>query len=393
MEDREATVTRFEARRLLPSWEFAELDDLRRTIDQGYRLAPGAERRYDQLLDKVRRMKQKEFSGMLAEEYAEQLKDDDSRLEEISDGIEIFTKKEAIEFLVRDYPNFGKILETSDPINWLPEYIPKIREAATGHVEGVFDYLMSEVENPQAFDYKKKIWPITIPSISYIKKGIDSLKFSLEPYAVFTIEVNRTEHEKEFDGWIFTFPSSEKVLCQIIDILDPGFLNMKSPTITLPLVLLRGLSSGDLQPSGCEITKQEETALSYRIVGFDQEVVLPHGLVMFLMELGGEEPLKRLQELGLLSTLTLKILESKKDDDKPMELPVISGKDEEHLRIISDLKLRSSWGGWGEALGMSRQGAKDKLLRFEELGVIKLERLDGEGIRAIITSLGQAYLV
>ena len=42
---------------------------------------------------------------------------------------------------------------------------------------------------------------------------------------------------------------------------------------------------------------------------------------------------------------------------------------------------------------MSRQGAKDKLLRFEELGLIKLERLDGEGIQAIMTPLGQAYLV
>ncbi|MBA7628112.1 hypothetical protein ES703_35582 [subsurface metagenome] len=42
---------------------------------------------------------------------------------------------------------------------------------------------------------------------------------------------------------------------------------------------------------------------------------------------------------------------------------------------------------------MSRQGAKDKLLRFEERGLIELERPENGEIRAIMTPLGQAYLV
>ncbi|GAJ06298.1 unnamed protein product, partial [marine sediment metagenome] len=249
-------------------------------------LVPRAERRYDQLLEKVRNEKQREFSRMLAQEYKEQLKDDYSKLAELSDGTEISTKQEAIEFLVKDFPNFGKILETSDPINWLPEYIPKIRETAIGNVEDIFDYLMSEVQNPQAFDYKKKVWPIVIPHINYLKKGIDCLEFSLDPYAIFTIEVNRAEHRKEFDGWIFTFPSSEKVLCLTVDILTPNLLIMTPPTIILPLRLLRGLTSGDVQPDGCEVIREEKGVLTYQVEGFNTEVVLSQEFVIFIMELG-----------------------------------------------------------------------------------------------------------
>lgn len=49
MEDRESTISKFDAKRLLPSREFAELEDIRRTIDQGYSLAPWAVNLYYQL--------------------------------------------------------------------------------------------------------------------------------------------------------------------------------------------------------------------------------------------------------------------------------------------------------------------------------------------------------
>jgi len=120
-------------------------------------------------------------------------------------------------------------------------------------------------------------------------------------------------------------------------------------------------------------------------------VVLPHEFVMFLMELG-EEPLKRLPELGLLDEIALRILTSKKEET-PLETPFLREKDKEQLRIIAVAESRSSWGGWGEALDMSRQGAKDQLLRFEERGLIELEKPENGEIRAIMTPLGRGCLV
>ena len=250
---------------------------------------------------------------------------------------------------------------------------------------------MSRVEHPEAFDYDVEIWPFVVPHVNYIKVGVDSLEFCLHPYTVYSIKVHRAEHDKNFRGWVTTYPSEEAPLCLFTETLDPSTLNMTLPKITVPVKLILGLSSENLQPDGCEVTRKEGGVLTYVVEGFSNEVILPHNFMKFIMELD-ENPLNRLQELGMLDEIIFKILETK-HEEKSIRLPEISGKDEEHLRIIAEVELRSSWGGWGEVLDMSRQGAKDKLLRFEELGLIKLERLDGEGIRAIMAPLGQAYLV
>jgi len=391
MENQESTISRFDAKRLLPLWEFAELEDIRITIDQGYRLAPRAESRYDQLLEKVRKMMLREHAEMLAEEYEEQLKEDDFSLKELSDGWAVSSRQKAIEFLTKDFPDFEKILTESDPVNWLPGCIPKIRDMVKPCVKGVFEGLMSRVEHPEAFDYDVETWPFAVPHVNYLKVGVDSLEFCLRPYAVYSIKVHRAEHDKNFRGWATTYPSEEDPLCLFTETLDPSTLDMTLPKITVPVKLILGLDSENLQPDGCEVTRKEGGVLTYTVAGFSNEVTLPHNFMKFIMELD-EDPLNRLQELGMLDEIMFKILEAK-HEEKPIRLPEISGKDEEHLRIIAEVELRSSWGGWGEVLDMSRQGAKDKLLRFEELGLIKLERLDGEGIWAIMTPLGQAYLV
>ena len=391
MEDREATVNRFAAKRLLPLWEFAELEDIFKTMNQGYRLAPWAESRYDHLLDKVKKMMLREHAEMLAEEYTEKLKEDDFSLKELSDGRVVSSRQEAIQFLTKAFPEFEKILDESDPTDWLPGCISKIRDMVKPCVKGVFEGLMSRVEHPEAFDYDVEIWHFVVPRVNYTKIGVDSLEFCLRPYAVYSIKVHRAEHDKNFRGWVTTYPSEEDPLCLFTDILDPSTLDMTLPKITIPVKLILGLASENLQPDGCEVIGKEGGVLTYAVEGFMNEVTLPHNFMTFIMELGAD-PLNRLQELGMLDEIILKILETKREET-PIETPFLREKDKEQLRIIAEAESRSSWGGWGEVLDMSRQGAKDQLLRFEERGLIELERLDGEGIRAIITSLGQAYLV
>ena len=391
MEDLEVTVTRFDAERLLSPREFAELEDIFKTINQGYRLAPWSESRYDHLLEKVKKMMLREHAEMLAEEYTEKLKEDDFSLEELSDGWAVSSRQEAIQFLTKAFPDFEKILDESDPADWLPGCIPKIKDMVKPCVNGVFEGLMSRVEHPEAFDYDVEIWPFVVPYVNYTKIGVDSLEFCLRPYAVYSIKVHRGEHDKNFRGWVTTFPSEEDPLCLFTDILDPSTLDMTLPKITIPVKLILGLSSENLQPDGCEVIRQKGEGLTYAVEGFVNEVTLQHNFMKFIMELGAD-PLNRLQEIGMLDEMILKILETKREE-KLIETPFLREKDKEQLRIIAEVESRSSWGGWGEVLDMSRQGAKDKLLRFEELGLIKLERLDGEGIRAIMTPLGQAYLV
>jgi len=112
---------------------------------------------------------------------------------------------------------------------------------------------------------------------------------------------------------------------------------------------------------------------------------------MFLMELG-DYPLIALKDLGLLSEITLRILTSKKEEE-PLELPVIREKDRKYLGAIHETEGFLTFGGWGEAFGLTKQGADALLKRLEGEGMVSIIRHEsGEGIRASLTTLGLAVL-
>ena len=390
-------------RNLLSKEEYETLEHLEETRST---LNPPAELMYHRLLNKLKDKKRRELDKKrrelvktIFEEYEDQVKGDELRLKELSKGTSISTEQEAIEFFVRDFPNFKKLLKRSDPTTWLREYLPKIRYMAEENIEGVVDYylMVDVVKNPKAFGYKKGVWPFIMPHINYVKMGLDSLEFDFAAYAVATFKVHRAKHKKTLSGWSYTYPASDEPLCLRTEILDPVSLDMSLPKIIFPLKLLRGLASGDIQPSGCEVVKQKDGVLTYRVEGFDDaEVVLPQGFVTFLMELG-EDPLKALQELGLLDEFTLRILESKskKGEGKPteLELPAIREKDRKYLGIIQKTEGFPTYGGWGEALGLTKQGADALLKRLEGEGMVIIVRHEsGEGIKASLTDLGLAVL-
>lgn len=378
-------ITKWDAMRYLSPKDYNDLEGMAEFTRQGRDLAPWAGNLYKKLIEKV-------TDHVMYRNYTNRIIDDALNFKELLEEEVVSTSQEAIKYFASEHPNLEGTFKVFDPKAWFPEALPKIREAAENCADHIFQFIMDDMKYPEIYDYKVHVWPFITTHAHYSKKGIDTLEFGLDPYAVITISVSSVQHKKTFKNWTFECPASEKPLFSYTCIRGPSDLDLSLPNINLPLELLRGLSLGDLQPSGCEITKQEETTLSYRIVGVDQEVVLPNDFITFIMSLG-EDPLKSLQGLGLLNELTLKILESRKHEEKPLELPEIREKDKEQLRIIAEVESRSSWGGWGEVLDMSRQGAKDQLLRFEERGLIELKRSENGEIRAIMSPLGQAYLV
>ena len=382
-------------RNLLSKKEYETLERLQETRSRGVTLNPPAELMYHRLIDKLKDKKRWELIKPLFKEYEDQIKVDELKLKELSEDTFISTKDEAIEFFTRDFPNFERLLNWSDAMVWLLGYLQKIKGIAEENVESFVDYylMVDVVKNPEAFGYEKGVWPFIVPQANYVKMGVDSLEFSFAPYAVITLKVHRAEHKKTLRGWSYTYPSSDEPLFLYTYVLDSFSLDMSLPKIILPLKLLRGLASGDIQPSGCEVIKQKDRVLTYRVEGFDNaEVVLPQGFVTFLMELG-EDPLKALQELGLLDELTLQILESKKGEGKPLELPAIREKDRKYLGIIQKAEGFPTYGGWGFSLGLTKQGADALLKRLEGEGMVSIVKHEsGEGIKASLTDLGLAVL-
>jgi len=392
MEELRVVVNQRDAKRFLSKEDYETLELFEESRRRGRILLPWAEHEYYRLLDGLEDKKRMELVEAMFGEYEEKIKEDELRLKELSEGTFISTRQEALQFFFRDFPNYKRLLDRSNPSNWLPGYIPKIRNKAKGCIEGIFDYcLMEKVENPEAFGYEKKIWPFIVPRVNYVKVGLNCLEFSFTPYAVATSKVHRAEHKKTLKGWSYNYLSSDAPLYLCTEILDPSLLDTALPKITVPLKLLRGLASGYLEPDGCEVVKHKDDVLTYRVGGFNSEVVLPHDFVMFIMELG-EDPLVALKDLGLLSEITLRILTSKKDV-VPLELPVIREKDRKYLGIIHETEGFLTYGGWGEALELTRDGAYRTLTRLEEDGLVNTEKHEsGEGTRASLTALGLAAI-
>ena len=392
MEELRVVVNEGDAKRLLSKEDYERLGLFVDSIRRGRVLVPWAEHEYYRLLDGLEDKKRMELVEAMFREYEEKVKEDELRLKELSEGTSISTKQEALKFFFRDFPNYKRLLDRSDPSSWLPGYIPKIQNKAKGCIEGIFDYcLMEKVENPEAFGCEKKVWPFIVPRVNYVKVGLDCLEFSFTPYAVATSKVHRVEHKKTLRGWSYTYLSSDEPLYLCREILDPSLLDTALPKIVLPLRLLRGLALGGIQPDGCEVVKHKDDVLTYRVGGFNSEVVLSHGFLMFLMELG-EEPLVALKDLGLLSEITLRILTSKKEV-APLELPVIREKDRKYLGIIHESEGFLTYGGWGEALELTRDGSYRTLTRLEEDGLVNTEKHEsGEGTRASLTALGLAAI-
>ena len=130
MEDLDVTTYEWDAqlqewvflRNLLSKKEYETLERLQETRSKGVTLNPPAELMYHRLLNKLKDKKRRKLVKTIFEEYEDRVKDDEINLKELSEGTSISTKQEAIEFFLRDFPNFKKLLERSDPMTWFPGF-------------------------------------------------------------------------------------------------------------------------------------------------------------------------------------------------------------------------------------------------------------------------------
>ena len=158
MDELKVVVNQRDAYRLLSKEDYETLERFAEVIRRGSTLVPWAEHKYYRLIDELEDKKRMELVRAIFREYEESVKEDERRLKELSEGKSISTRREALELFVRDFPNYKRLLERSDPTTWFPGYLPKILHAAKGYVEGGFDYgLMEAVENPEAFGYEEKV--------------------------------------------------------------------------------------------------------------------------------------------------------------------------------------------------------------------------------------------
>ena len=135
-----------------------------------------------------------------------------------------------------------------------------------------------------------------LPSADYILEEVPCLGFMFDVFAVVEIKVWLKPRQKNFNGYVFHLPwKGEK---ENSSIKTPEFLGYHYVVLTpeelggwsfwqnIPLVLLKGLLSGETRPSGTVIVSASDDNVTYKVEGFAEEVEIPAQFAEYLECIG-----------------------------------------------------------------------------------------------------------
>jgi len=135
-----------------------------------------------------------------------------------------------------------------------------------------------------------------LPWADYIVAEVPCLSFMFEVFAIVETGVSLKPGQRQFNGYVFDFPWGEKKDSSSVEarellgyhhfLLTPEELNGWSFWQDIPLVLLRGLLSGETQPSGTVITSASNDEMTYKVEGFEEEVEIPSQFAEYLEHIG-----------------------------------------------------------------------------------------------------------
>lgn len=158
---------------------------------------------------------------------------------------------------------------------------------------------------------------IPLPSAIYNFEGIPCLDFSFDIFAAAYGEVWLKASQKEFNGYIFDLPVIEKPNGSALLekpkfigyhylVLTPEDIGGYVPWESIPLVLVKGLMNGELQPTGTTVLAASEAETTYKIKGFEGEATIPDSFASYLKEIGG---IDQMVNVGIISRKVANVVE------------------------------------------------------------------------------------
>ncbi|MBM4447385.1 MAG: hypothetical protein FJ023_08595 [Chloroflexi bacterium] len=169
-----------------------------------------------------------------------------------------------------------------------------------------------------------------IPFAEFCADDVLHLKFFFNVYAVVEVEVWLEPGEGTIDGFIFTFPWIEHKtdygmyleMAPKTQLLGYQYLLLTPSDLghffwrSLPLDLVIGLMSGEMEPEGTSIIELSENYTTYSVDGLDDEVVILERFIEYLKELGGIEGMV---DAGVIGDKVASVI--RKRLEKPQALP------------------------------------------------------------------------
>ena len=122
------------------------------------------------------------------------------------------------------------------------------------------------------------------------------MAFTFDVFAIVETDVWLKPGQKEFNGYVFDFPLREGKESSSVKtkeflgyyhlILTPEEFGGWSFWQNIPLVLFKGLLSGETRPSGTVITSASNDEMTYEVEGFEEEVEIPTQFAEYLERIG-----------------------------------------------------------------------------------------------------------
>jgi hypothetical protein len=289
--------------------------------------------RIDNRLDKEKRCNS---AKLQAEEYSCALNKEIQRLKSISSrkkqDIETYFKHQVNDSRYRGY-TFAAFLHSGEKQRCTAIANDKLREL----VPAEFAEFISCRYSPHYF---------LLPIAEFSVENIPVLDFEFDISAIVETEVWLNPGEKTFDGYVFVFSDELKkseflgYYYQLLTPKDLGHTFWKS----IPLVLVKGLLSGEMEPPGTTIVETSENYMTYAIEGFEDELTIPEDFSRYLQDIASVEGMV---SSGIISKKVADVVVKKLDQPLTRQEPMLlksasapSFNDEDFLSALTSMGIR-----------------------------------------------------
>ena len=163
----------------------------------------------------------------------------------------------------------------------------------------------------QFIDVPSQYWRIyfPLPSTSYSFEGVPCLDFCFDIYTAAYAEVWLKPVEQTFGNYVYNLPWREEKGYSVL-LQEPEFLGYYYLLLTpedlggyvfwqnIPLLLLRGLFSGETKPNGTIISACSDGVTAYKLPKFREQVTIPDSFAGYLRNIGN---IDEMVSMGIMS--------------------------------------------------------------------------------------------
>jgi len=157
-----------------------------------------------------------------------------------------------------------------------------------------------------------------LPSAEYSFEGVPCLDFVFDVFAVVEARVWLKPSPITFGDYTCKLPWREEngsfvplqgaeFLGYDYVVLTPKDIGGYIPWESIPLVLIKGLMNGELQPAGTTILAASENGRTYRIKNFKEEVTIPRSFESYLKEIGN---IDQMVSMGIMTQEVADIMQA-----------------------------------------------------------------------------------